>query len=79
MIQILLYANVLAFKGRVRDGEGEGSSGNKAPGFESSALPYSIFSLKKLYQHSQLEKVIRLSIHSWCNTHSKMIGVRIFH
>ena len=55
MIQILLYANVLAFKRRVRDGEGEGSFGNKAPGFESSALPYSIFSLSKLDQHSQLE------------------------
>lgn len=34
---------------------GEGSFGDKAPGFESSALPYSIFSLSKLYQHSQLE------------------------
>ena len=30
MIQILLYANVLAFKRRVRDGEGEGGvSGTK--------------------------------------------------
>lgn len=41
MIQILLYANVLAFKGRVREREGAGSFGDKAPGFESSALPYS--------------------------------------
>jgi len=48
VIQILLYANVLAFKGRVRDGEGEGSFGNKAPGFESSALPYSIVSFPYL-------------------------------
>lgn len=36
--------------------EAEGSFGNKAPGFLSSALPYSIFSLSKLYQHSQLDK-----------------------
>jgi len=55
VIQILLYANVLAFKRRVRDGEGEGSFGNKAPGFQSSALPSRIFSLSKLYQQSQLE------------------------
>jgi hypothetical protein len=56
VIQILLYANVLAFKGRVRDGGERGVSGTKPPDLKVQPYPIvSIFSLSKLYQHSQLE------------------------
>jgi hypothetical protein len=43
VIQILLYANVLAFKGRVRDGGERGVSGTKPPDLKVQPYPIVYF------------------------------------